>query len=258
MKIKKNTSLRDYHNICSSISSDRYRDDCQESVISTTTNTIHMITTTTSSPSKSISKENDLDSNGSSLDTDMDDNTSQSQDSHQYPNPSFATLVPDSVLIVPRTSNDDMHNVSLPEHEDYISNDLSPIHLHSNSITDPILNHHNTTLVNQTMTNDYHHGQVLQYFTDTSNDRLRFLKRSKAIITPSNVPTCDPNGDMNFLYDLITPPAVNRQSIPTQIHHHSNPLFPTDWNGRILFPTSTTINIIDNIKNEHEQQNILR
>jgi hypothetical protein len=53
MKIKKNTSLRDYHNICSSISSDRYRDDCQESVISTTTNTIHMITTTTSSPSNS-------------------------------------------------------------------------------------------------------------------------------------------------------------------------------------------------------------
>jgi hypothetical protein len=227
----------------------RYRDDCQESVISTTTNTIHMITTTETSPSHSISKENDLDSNGSSLDTDMEDNTSQSQDSHQYLDPSSATPVPNSLLIIPRTNNDDIQNISLPEHDDYLSNDLSHVHLlHSNILTDPILNHHNTTLGNT----DYQHGQVLQYFTDTSNDRLRFIKRSKSIITPSNLPTYDPNGEINFLYDLVTPPAVNRQSISSQINS-SNHLFPTDWNGRTLLPIS---NEIDPIK--YEQQNILR
>jgi hypothetical protein len=196
-----------------------------------------------------VSKENDLDSNGSSLDTDMEDNTSQSQDSHQYLDPSSATPVPNSLLIIPRTNNDDIQNISLPEHDDYLSNDLSHVHLlHSNILTDPILNHHNTTLGNT----DYQHGQVLQYFTDTSNDRLRFIKRSKSIITPSNLPNYDPNGEINFLYDLVTPPAVNRQSISSQINS-SNHLFPTDWNGRTLLPIS---NEIDPIK--YEQQNILR
>ncbi len=208
-----------------------------------------------------VSKENDLDSNGSSLDTDMEDSTSQSQDSHQYPDPSLATPIPNSVMILSQTGNDDIHNVSLPEHDEYLSNDLCHINLlHSNSITDPILNHHNTTSVNNEH-HDYQHGQVLQYFTDTSNDRLRYVKRSKTIITPSTstVPTYDPNGDINFLYDLITPPPppVNRQSISTQINHPNN-LFNNDWNGRILLPTQTTSTGIDNVKHEHDQQKILR
>jgi hypothetical protein len=164
-------------------------------------------------------------------------------------------------MILPRTVNDDIHNVSLTEHDDYLPNDLSHIQLlHSNPITDPNLNHHNATLLNHTINNDlhdYHHGQLLQYFTDTSNDRLRFLKRSKAIITPSNVQTYDPNGDINFLYDLVTPPAITRQSIPSQ-SNQTNILFDTDWNGRILFPTTTTSNVIDNFKQEHEQRKILR
>jgi hypothetical protein len=210
-----------------------------------------------------VSKENDLDSNGSSLDTDMEDNTSQSQDSHQYLDPSSTTPVPNSVMIIPPTGNDDIHNISLIEHNDYLSSDLSHIHLlHSNSRTDPILNHHNTTLVNNMISNDlhdYHHGQVLQYFTDTSNDRLRYLKRSKSIITPSTstISTYDPNGDINFLYDLVTPPAVNRQSISTQINHTDN-LFNNDWNTRILLPTPTTASVMDNIKYEHDQQKLLR
>jgi hypothetical protein len=177
----------------------------------------------------------------------MEDNTSQSQDSHHYLDPSSATPVPNSLLILPRTSNDVIQNISLSEHDDYLSNDLSHVHLlHSNTLTDPILNHHNTTLTNT----DYQHGQVLQYFTDTSNDRLRFIKRSKTIIAPSNHPNYDPNGDINFLCDLVTPPAINRQSITSQINS-SNYLFPTDWNGRTLLS-----NEIDPIK--QEQQNILR
>ncbi|CAF0881073.1 unnamed protein product [Rotaria sordida] len=249
----------------------RYRDDCQESIISTTTNTIHMITTNTSSPNCSISKENDLDSNGSSLDTDQEDNVSQSQDSHHYPDPSLATLVPNSVLVTSQTINNDIHNVSFSGHDDYLSSDLSHIHLlHTNSITDPNLNHHNATLFNNTVNNDLHdqhHGQVLQYFTDTSNDRLLFLRRSKAIKTPStssslssssNIPTNDPNGDINFLYDLITPPAVNRQTISSQLNYTNN-YFETDWNGRILLPTTTTTsNIIDHVKQDHGQQKIIR
>lgn len=211
-----------------------------------------------------VSKENDLDSNGSSLDTDMEDNTSQSQDSYQYHDPSSATPVPNSVMIIPHTGNDDIHNVSLTSNDDYhISSDLSHIHLlHTNSLTDPVLNHHNATLVNNDL-HDYHHGQVLQYFTDTSNDRLRFLKRSKAIITPSTstIPTYDPNGDINFLYDLVTPPAINRPTI-TQ----SNNLFHNDWNDRLLLPpipittttTTTTSTDIVNLKREHDQQKILR
>ncbi len=209
-----------------------------------------------------VSKENDLDSNGSSLDTDMEDNTSQSQDSHHYPDSSLATPVPSSVMILPRTVNNDIHNVSLPEPDDYVTSDLSHIHLlHSNSITDPNLNHHNATLVTNTITNDlhdYHHGQVLQYCTDTSTDRLRFLKRSKAIITPSssNLLPTDPNGDISFLCDLITPPANNRQSIPLQ-SYHTNQFFHTDWNGRIVLPTTITSNVVDNLKQDGHQK-ILR
>ncbi|CAF3898564.1 unnamed protein product [Rotaria sordida] len=214
-----------------------------------------------------ISKENDLDSNGSSLDTDQEDNVSQSQDSHHYPDPSLATLVPNSVLVTSQTINNDIHNVSFSGHDDYLSSDLSHIHLlHTNSITDPNLNHHNATLFNNTVNNDLHdqhHGQVLQYFTDTSNDRLLFLRRSKAIKTPStssstNIPTNDPNGDINFLYDLITPPAVNRQTISSQLNYTNN-YFETDWNGRILLPTTTTTsNIIDHVKQDHGQQKIIR
>jgi hypothetical protein len=192
----------------------------------------------------------------------MEDNTSQSQDSHHYPDPSSATLIPNSVLVDSRTINTDIHNVSLTEHDDYLSNDLSNIHLlHSNSIADPNLNHLNATLVNNPISNDlndYHHGQVLQFFADTSNDRLRYVKRSKAIITPSSNPSAyDPNGDMNFLYDLITPPAINRQSISSQSNHPNN-FFETDWNARVSLQTTTTTNIVDNVKQEHEQRNILR
>jgi hypothetical protein len=190
----------------------------------------------------------------------MEDNTSQSQDSHQYPDPSLSTPVPNSTMVIPQIDNDGISNVSLTSNDDYLSSDLSHIHLlHSHSITDPILNHHNTTLGNNTVNNDYHHGQVLQYFTDTSNDRLRFLKRPKAIITPSTstIPPYDPNGDINFLYDLITPPAVNRPLISTQINPPNN-LFNNDWNGRILLPTSITSSITDNVKYEHDQQKILR
>ncbi|CAF2586556.1 unnamed protein product [Rotaria sp. Silwood2] len=210
-----------------------------------------------------ISKENDLDSNGSSLDTDLEDNASQSQDSHHYPDPSLATPVPNSVLITSQSINDDIHNVSFSGHDDYLSNDLSHIHLlHTNSLTDPNLNHHNATLFNNTVNND-HHGQVLQYFTNASNDRLLFLKRSKAIKTPtassssSNVSNYDPNGDINFLYDLITPPAVNRQSLSSQLNHTNN-YFDNDWNGRILLPTTATSSIIDHVKQEHGQHKIIR
>jgi len=58
-----------------------------------------------------------------------------------------------------------------------------------------------------------------------------------------------------FLYDLVTPPAVNRQPIQTQINPPNN-LFTTDWNGRILLPNPTISNETDNVR--HEQQNILR
>ncbi|CAF3720297.1 unnamed protein product [Rotaria magnacalcarata] len=247
---------------------EKYRDDCQESVKTTTFNSIPMNTTNTLSPNKSISKENDLDSNGSSLDTDLEDNTSQSQDSCQYPDSSIATPVPNSVLITSQAMNhDDIHNVSFTEPDDYLPSDLSHFHLlHTNSITDPNLNHHNASLfnntVNNTNTNELHHEQNFSYCSTTSNDRLLVRKRSKVIKTPSsllsssNGPTNDPNGDINFLYDLSTPPTVNRQSILSQYNHNPN-YFHTDWNGRPLLPTTSISSVFDHIKHEHGQQKLL-
>jgi hypothetical protein len=201
----------------------RYRDDCQEAVISTTTNTIYTnANTTSSSPSTSISKENDLDSNASSIDTDMEDNLSQ--DSHQYDHLSSTTPVANSVLIVPRRVDDDLHNVSLNENDDYLSNNLSHIHLlHRTVTTDPNLNHHNTTINNN--------QHVLQYFTDTSNERLKLIK-SKSIVTPSptNTSNYDPNSDINFLYDLVTPPSI-RQSIQTNSNTNDTHFFDPHWNA---------------------------
>ncbi|UJR14084.1 hypothetical protein I4U23_001080 [Adineta vaga] len=214
----------------------RYRDDCQDSMITTTTNTIQMITTTTSSPSNSISKENDLDSNGSSLDTDMEDSTSQSQDSQQYPDPSLATPVPTSIMFHPH----DISHIQL---------------LQMNSIIDPNLNHHNTTLVSNSINtdlHDYHHGQILQFLTDSSTDRLRTVKRSKAITTPVSSSTNDPNGDMNFLCELVTPPANQRQL------HFSNILSDNDWHSRIGLTNPTSSHPIDTSKHIHEQRNILQ
>jgi hypothetical protein len=182
-----------------------------------------------------VSKENDLDSNASSIDTDMEDNISQ--DSHQYGHLSSTTPVANSVLMVPRTIDDELHNVSLNEHDDYLSNNLSHIHLlHQNVTTDPNLNHHNTTIANN---NQYQHGRVLHYFTDTPNDRLKLIK-SKSIITPSPTNSSvetnyDPNSDINFLYDLVTPPStittLNRPSIQSRSNNNDTHFFDDHWNA---------------------------
>jgi len=181
-----------------------------------------------------ISKENDVDSNASSIDTDMEDNLSQ--DSHQYDHVSSATPVANSVLIVPQTVDNDLHNISLNENDDYLSNNLSHIHLlHQTVNTDPNLNHHNATIAE---ISQYHHGQVLQYFTDTSNERSKLIK-SKAIITPSPTTpsgesTFDSNSDMNFLYDLVTPPSTNtaaiQQSFQTRSNLNDPHFFDQHWN----------------------------
>jgi len=178
-----------------------------------------------------VSKENDLDSNGSSLETDIEDTTSQSQDSS-------ATPIANSILILPQHDSDDIHNLSLTEHDDCLSNIHFYHHHHTNSLTDPILNHH---------------GQVLQYFTDTSNDRLKYIKRSKAIVTPSSTTTTSSsttstNNEMNFLYDLVTPTNRQFDSIQMNSLNNNNNIYHTDWNGRILYPTS------DDIKQQQQQQ----
>jgi hypothetical protein len=152
----------------------------------------------------------------------MEDNLSQ--DSHQYDHLSSTTPVANSVLIVPRTVDDDLHNVSLNENDDYLSNNLSHIHLlHRTVTTDPNLNHHNTTINNN--------QHVLQYFTDTSNERLKLIK-SKSIVTPSptNTSNYDPNSDINFLYDLVTPPSI-RQSIQTNSNTNDTHFFDPHWNA---------------------------
>ncbi|CAF3415552.1 unnamed protein product [Rotaria sp. Silwood1] len=220
----------------------RYRDDCQEAVISTTTNTIHTNTNTTlSSPSNSISKENDLDSNASSIDTDMEDNISPETD--HYDQLSSATPVTNSVMIVPRAVDDELNNISLNENDDYTPNNLSHMHLlHSPVNTDPNLYRHNRTIVdNNRMSTDldqYQHRQTLQYFTDTSNQRLKLIK-SKSIATPSPTNSAstgtsyDPNSDMNFLYDLVTPPTTTRtipQSVQSQSNSDDNNFFDVNWN----------------------------
>ncbi|CAF0847539.1 unnamed protein product [Rotaria sordida] len=216
----------------------RYRDDCQEAVISTTTNTNHtnINTTSSSSPSNSISKENDLDSSASSIDTDMEDNISQETD--QYDHLASATPVTTSVMIVPRAVDDELNNISLNENDDYTPNNLSHIHLlHPTVNTDPNLYRHNRTIVdNNPISSDfdqYQHRQNLQYFTNTSNERLK-LNKSKSIATPSTTGTnYDPNSDINFLYDLVTPPTTTRtisQSVQSQSNNDDNHFFDDHWN----------------------------
>ncbi|CAF0762062.1 unnamed protein product [Adineta steineri] len=227
----------------------RYRNDSQEAVISTTTNTTHsnFNTTTSSSPSDSISKENDLDSNASSIDTDMEDNTSQ--DTQQYDHLSSATPVSNSVLMVPRTIDDELNDVSLNENDDYLTANLSHIRLlHPNINTDPNLNHHNTTIGDNnrisTNINQYQHEQVLNYFPPISNERFK-LTKSKSTTTTTSLPsnptvdtTYDPNSDMNFLYDLDTTPAItstastNRRLVHSQSNQIVNNLFDdNNWNA---------------------------
>jgi hypothetical protein len=165
----------------------------------------------------------------------MEDSTSQ--DSHQYDHLSSTTPVANSVLMVPRTVDDELNNVSLNENDDYLSNNLSHIHLlHRNVIIDPNLNHHNTTIVNN---NQYQSGQNLQYYTDTSNERLKLIK-SKSIITPSPTNSSvetnyDPNNDITFLYDLVTPPStattINRQSLRSQLNNNDTHFFDDHWNA---------------------------
>lgn len=198
-----------------------------------------------------VSKENDLDSNGSSLDTDQEDNTSHSLDNHQYSDPSLATPVPTSVLVTSSRITNDMHNVSFGEHDDYLRTNLSHTNLlHNNSIADPNLNHHNATLFNN---NGLHHGHILPYFNDASNDRTECRKRSKTLKAASSVNSSnyDPNSDMNFLCDLSTPLISNRQSLSSQLNNQTD-YFETDWTGRIV----SGPNVIDHLKTEHGQQKI--
>ncbi len=186
-----------------------------------------------------VSKENDLDSNASSIDTDMEENISQ--DTQPYDHLSSATPVANSVMIVPRTVDDELHDVSLNENGDYLSNHLSHIRLlHRTVSTDPNLNHHNRTIIDNnrvsTDLNQYQHRQVLQYFTDTSNERLKLLKsKSISTLSPSNSTietTYDSNSDMTFLYDLVTPPStLNRRSVQSQSNNNITNLFDDGWNG---------------------------
>ncbi|CAF3714359.1 unnamed protein product [Rotaria socialis] len=220
----------------------RYRDDCQEAVISTTTNMIHTIANTApSSPSNSISKENDIDSNTSSIDTDMEDSISQETD--KFDQLSSTTPVSNSVIMVPQTAVDDeLNNISLNENDDYTPNSLSHMHLlHPTVDTDPNLYRHNRTIVdnNQMSTNidQYQRRPTLQYFTDTSNDRLKSMK-SKSIATSSasnsSVGTnYDLHSEINFLYDLVTPPTATgtiSQSARSQSNNDDNSLFDDSWN----------------------------
>jgi len=221
----------------------RYRDDCQDSMISTTTHFIQSISTTTtssSSPTNSISKENDFESSASSLDTDMEENSCHESESQHYPDPSSSTLIPNPVLIPSRVHDDLHHSVSMTVRDAFIPSDLSHIHLldQNNSIADPNLNHHNSTLISHPMNTDlptFHPEQILQFYPDSSStitpDSSPFVKRSKAMITPNNSTTnFDPNGDITFLYDLVTPPTTSR----TPVFDH--------WNGRMILPQSPANN----------------
>jgi len=53
---------------------------------------------------------------------------------------------------------------------------------------------------------------------------------------------------MNFLYDLVTPTNRQFDSIQMNSLNNNNNIYHTDWNGRILYPTS------DDIKQQQQQQ----
>lgn len=189
-----------------------------------------------------VSKENDLDSNASSIDTDMEDNLSQ--DNHQhYDQLTTTTPITNSVLIVPRTIDDELNDVSLNENDEYLTNNLSHIRLlHPSVNTDPNLNHHNRTIIdNSGISNDvqpFQQQHVLSYFSNQSNERPKLVK-SESIPTPLTSTTStvnsnyDPTSDMTFLYDLVTPPAnaANRRLIQSQSNQNMTNLFDDSWNS---------------------------
>ncbi|CAF4652488.1 unnamed protein product [Rotaria socialis] len=140
------------------------------------------------------------------------------------------------------TVDDELNNISLNENDDYTPNSLSHMHLlHPTVDTDPNLYRHNRTIVdnNQMSTNidQYQRRPTLQYFTDTSNDRLKSMK-SKSIATSSasnsSVGTnYDLHSEINFLYDLVTPPTATgtiSQSARSQSNNDDNSLFDDSWN----------------------------
>ena len=189
----------------------------------------------------SVSKENDLDSNASSIDTDMEDNISQDAP-HRYDHLSSATPVASSVMILPRPIDDDLHAVSLNDNDDYLANNLEHIHLlHSNVSIDPNLNHHNTTLDNANPISndlsDYRPEPILQYYRSSSSE-VPIVNKSPSMTTPisSNPPAgtnFDPNSEITFLCDLITPPTnttILRQSVESSqlLNQHPN-FFNEHW-----------------------------
>lgn len=217
-----------------------------------------------------VSKENDLESSASSLDTDMEDNSCPPHDTHLFPDPSSSTLIANPVLIPSRSTtlgmNDDLQNVSMTVRDGYLPSDLPHMHLleGANSIADPNLNHHNANLIPNSIHTDlqsYHSEPVLQFYPDSSttpNSSSAFLKRSKAMMTPSSASSnFDPNGDINFLYDLVTPPTNHlRPSLLAGPLTNNTPLFDHPWNGRMLLPNA----MIDSqhqgqqIKQEHQHR----
>ena len=176
----------------------------------------------------------------------MEDNLSQDATQH-FDHLASVTPAAISVRIVPRSVDVDLQNVSLTENDDYLSDNLSHIHLlHATANADPTLNAHETTLVghhDNSLSSDLHDHQraesMLQFFTQASDERLQ-LNKSKSIQTPSTsnptlIPSYDPNHDMSFLCDLMTPPSsstIQQPSIPPQFNQSTNHNFFEDhWTG---------------------------
>lgn len=181
-----------------------------------------------------VSKENDLDSNPSSIDTDMEDNLSRDVINEQFDPLALATPVADSVLINPATVDVDLENVSLTENEDYLSDNLSHIHLlHPPVNNDPNFNHRHTLPHDANEVRP--RSSVLHYFAGASTSNPLKSSPSKPISTPSptnsSVGTSfDMNQEMTFLCDLMTPPTSSalRPSISAQ----SNPnFFDEQWSN---------------------------
>ena len=153
----------------------------------------------------------------------MEDNLSQDLN-QQYDSISSGTATANPVMLVPSTVDDDLQNVSLTEHDDYLSNNLAHIH-----ILNPTADNE-TNMINElstTLHND-RNDPMLDYF---SSEPIK-SSSSKPIDSVPPATSYDSNNDMAFLCDLMTPPTTSALQDSRMTSSSSNSHFyNADWNN---------------------------
>lgn len=161
----------------------------------------------------------------------MEDNISQ-DGSQQFDPMTSTSGASNSVLLVGSSVDEDLQNVSLTEHDDYLSNNLSHIHILQQAVN----NDQSMMNLSSTLRND-RSDTLLEYYPDQQM-KVECSKSTDSVPVPSFNQSFDSNSDMSFLCDLITPPTTNTpirepHAIPSShISSSGNPhYYGSPWNN---------------------------